>query len=207
MRVLIIFNHPYEESYCNSILEAVRKGLTAANHQIDIIHLDNEQFDPVMRAKDLQAFALARTEPELALQMLDAQVLDYKTRIEQAEHLVFIFPIWWELMPALTKGFIDKLIFPSITYKYKNSGTGMSSILNRLQGMTMITTMNTPSLAYRLLFGNAIKKAMLMGTFWKIGIKRRKWIKLTNVKSTSSSKRALWLKQIENHFSQMTKAC
>lgn len=203
MRVLIVFNHPYKRSYCHSILDAVKNGLKNSNHEIDLIHLDQDNFDPVMRSKDLQAFALARTKPEQAYKLLDRQVLEYKQRIELAEHIVFIFPIWWELMPALMKGFIDKLIFPGIAYEYSNKGTGMSCRLNHLTAVTMITTMNTPSAAYSLLFGNAIKKAMLMGTFWKIGVKKRKWVNLTRVKSVSANKREQWLTNIESHFTQL----
>lgn len=203
MRVLVVFNHPYEGSFCNSILNAVTSGLEAANHQVDVIHLDNENFDPVMRSKDLQAFALARTEPEKAYLLLDPQVLDYKERLEQAEHIIFIFPIWWELMPALTKGFIDKVIFPGIAYEYTDRGVGMSFILNNLRGVTMITTMNTPSFAYKYIFGNAIKKAVLLGTFWKIGIKNRSWINLTNVKSKTDVKRQLWLSGLHSQFKQL----
>lgn len=200
MRVLIVFNHPYEGSFCRSILDSVQAGLEGGNHEFDLIHLDKDNFDPVMRGKDLQAFALARTEPERAFEMLDKQVIEYKQRVEQADHIVFIFPIWWELMPALTKGFIDKLIFPGIAYQYKQKGLGMETLLNNLKGVTVITTMNTPSLAYRLLFGNAIQKALLLGTFWKIGIKKRKWINLTNVKSVPNRKRTVWLRDIESKF-------
>jgi len=203
MRVLVVFNHPYQGSFCHSILNSVMRGLDDGQHEIDVIHLDKDQFDPVMRRKDLQAFTIAKTDPDRAFTMLDEQVLDYKQRVESADHIVFIFPIWWELMPALTKGFIDKLIFPGIAYNYKENGLGMYSLLNKLEGVTMITTMNTPSLAYRLLFGNAIQKALLMGTFWKIGIKKRKWINLTNVKFSSDKKRAKWLSDIEMRFMQL----
>ncbi len=95
-------------------------------------------------------------------------------------------------MPALMKGFIDKVIFPGIAYQYKDTGLGMYSLLDNLKGVTMITTMNTPpSFAYRLLFGNAIKKAMLLGTFWKIGVKNRKWINYAQVKPASDKKNDL----------------
>ena len=56
MRVVIVFNHPYEGSYCNAILQAVTEGLKKANHEIDLIHLDNDEFNPVMTANDLKAF-------------------------------------------------------------------------------------------------------------------------------------------------------
>lgn len=48
--------------------------------------------------------------------------------------------------------------------------------------LTLITTMNTPSSVYRLIFGNAIKKALFTGTFWKMGYGPRKWINLNMVR-------------------------
>ena len=199
MRVVVIFNHPYENSFCAAILKSVQKGLLAGSHQCDVIYLDRDDFDPVMRSKDLQAFVMARTDPESAEQLLDAQVLDYKERLRDAEHLILIFPIWWELMPALMKGFVDKVIFPGIAYDQTNGrGAGMVSKLKQLKGVTVITTMNTPSIIYRFVFGNAIKRALLTGTFWKIGIRNRKWISFSNVKSRTNEKRQAWLARIEN---------
>lgn len=204
MRVLVVFNHPYEGSYCNAILKKTLEGLKQGGHTIDLIHLDNDEFDPVTRAKDLKAFVLAAKQADEAFEMLDEQVKNYKKRLEAAEHLVFIFPIWWELMPALTKGFIDKLIFPGIAYDYNQKGNRMISRLKGLKGVSMITTMNTPKVFYRLLFGNAIRKAMLLGTFWKIGVPNRKWISLNYVKFCSQKKREKWLDQIEVHFRELS---
>ncbi|MBN8787434.1 MAG: NAD(P)H-dependent oxidoreductase, partial [Terrimonas sp.] len=178
MRVAIVFNHPYERSYCNAILIAVINGLQKAGHEVDLMHLDRDEFDPVMRAKDLYAFARAKADGENIYENIDPLVLNYKERLEQAEHLIFIFPIWWELMPAMTKGFIDKVIFPGISYDYAKSGLKMISRLKKLKCTTIITTQNTPALLYRLVFGNAVKYALLRGTFWKIGFPKRKWINL-----------------------------
>ncbi|BDY04451.1 NAD(P)H-dependent oxidoreductase [Ferrimonas sp. YFM] len=203
MRVLVVYNHPYQGSFCHAILSSVTQGLTRGGHQVDLINLDKDGFDPVLREKDLKAFITASKDLNAAYSLLDEQVLDYKSRLEQAEHLVFIFPIWWELMPALTKGFIDKVIFPGIAYDYISSGNGMVSRLPGLKGVTMITTMNTPSIAYRLLFGNAIKKALLMGTFWKIGIKNRHWMNLAMVKFSKESKRLKWLNNLEDKFKNL----
>lgn len=197
MRVTIIFNHPYEGSYCNAILETVSKGLHKANHEIDLIHLDNDQFNPVMTSSDLKAF---RDKSPV-----DPKVLEYKEKLEKADHLIFIFPIWWELMPAMTKGFIDKVIFPGVAYDYTNKeNTRMKPLFNKIKGVTVITTMNTPKLIYRLFFGNAIKKALILGTFWKIGYKNRKWISFNNVKKVSQEKRIKWLEGLETRFSSFT---
>lgn len=204
MRVLVVFNHPYEGSFCSAILESAQKGLIAGGHEVDLIHLDRDGFDPVMRAKDLKAFAEAAHSPEKALAALDPQVLEYRDRLLAADHLVFIFPIWWEVMPALTKGFIDKLIFPGIAYRYKGK-TGASRMvgMTKLTGVTVITTMNTPSLVYRLVFGNAIKKVILTGTFFKIGVPNRKWVSFNMVKMVSQEKRQKWLRSVETRFERL----
>lgn len=195
MNVVIIFNHPYEGSYCNAILDSVIRGLLQANHEVDVINLDKEGFNPVMTSQDLKAFRDKKP--------VDPKVIEYKNRLEQADHLVFIFPIWWELMPALMKGFIDKVIFPGVAYDYVNgSNTRMKPLLTNIKGVTVITTMNTPGILYRVIFGNAIQKALIRGTFWKLGYKNRKWLNLNMVKQVSVEKRKLWLTKIEKTFNK-----
>lgn len=196
MKVVIVFNHPYDGSFCNAVLQSVTNGLIMGNHKIDLIHLDKDNFNPVMTAADLKAFRDKKP--------IDPKVIDYDQRIKDADHLIFIFPVWWELMPAMTKGFIDKVIFPGLAYDYKNeSNTLMKPLWTNLKGVTMITTMNTPNWLYLLLFGNAIKKAMILGTFWKIGFKNRKWISFNQVKSVSNEKRTKWLTELENKFKKL----
>jgi NAD(P)H dehydrogenase (quinone) len=195
MKVVIVFNHPYNGSYCNAILNSVTAGLQKAGHEVDLIHLDKEGFNPVMTAQDLKAFVDRKP--------IDPKVIEYKERLDKADHLVFIFPIWWELMPAMTKGFIDKVIFPGVAYDYTKSGNGMIPLFKKIKSVTVITTMNTPSIFYRLLFGNAIKKAIITGTFWKMGYKNRKWINLSMVKMVSDNKRKKWLNEIEKRFANI----
>jgi len=196
MKVLIVFNHPYDGSFCNAILNAVTAGLQKANHEVDVIHLDKDGFNPVMTAEDLNAFRKKKA--------VDTKVIEYKNRIEQVDHLIFIFPIWWELMPAMTKGFIDKVIFPGVAYDYTSErNTAMKPLWAKIKGVTMITTMNTPSVLFWGIFGNAIQKALMRGTFWKIGYKNRKWISFNMVKMVTKEKRVKWLENLANKFAQL----
>ena len=200
MKVAIVFNHPYKQSFCNALLQSVLTGLHRAGHETDLLHLDDDGFNPVMTAADLKGFTLGAP--------VDPQVIAYRQRLEQADHLILIFPIWWELMPAMTKGFIDKVIYPGVAYDYDKSGRWPKMVKRwrRLRGVTLITTMNTPSLAYRLLFGNAIKKALFTGTFWKLGYRNRQWIRFSMVKFVSSEKRTRWLNKLERRFARLAPA-
>ncbi|MBQ8839235.1 MAG: NAD(P)H-dependent oxidoreductase [Bacteroidales bacterium] len=198
MNTLIVFNHPYEGSYCNAILEAVRNGLEQGGHHHDVIHLDNDGFDPVMRGKDLKAFAMAGRLGEAALEEVDPLIMTYKTRLEWAERLVMIFPIWWMTMPAMMKGFIDKVIFPAIAYNM--DGGRLKSRLQSLRSVIVISTMNTPAEIYRNMFGNSLEGSLIKGTFKQIGITDVEWISLNEVKQVTDEQRKAWLDGIEAVF-------
>jgi NAD(P)H dehydrogenase (quinone) len=194
MSTLIVFNHPYEYSYCNAILGSLTKALQQSGKTTDIIHLDKDGFNPRMTAEDLKGF--------VAHQAIDPQVIDYQERIKKAEHLVFIFPIWWDIMPAATKGFIDRVLSPGLAYDHHPRGFGLIPLLKNLKRITIITTMNKPSIMYSLLIGKLIKKVLIKSVFKTMGYKNVDWISFTSVKRVSQDKRVKWLHQLEQRFSK-----
>lgn len=200
MKTLIVYNHPHEGSFCSAIREAVENGLKTGGHEYKVIDLDKDGFDPVMRAKDLKAFVTAGKIGEDGLEEVDPLVLRYMKMMRWAEQIVMIFPIWWMTTPAMTKGFIDKVIFPGIVYKME--GGKLVSMLSSLKQVTIITTMNTPSEVYHDVFGNSLEGSMIKGTFNQIGIHDIRWISLNMVKQCGDEKRWLWLDEIETEFAK-----
>lgn len=194
MRTVIVFNHPYEGSFCNAILNAVTKGLQKNGHEVDVINLDKDQFDPRMTSADLKAF--------VAHSAVDPQVISYQARIKTADHLIFIFPIWWDIMPATTKGFIDRVLSPGLAYDHHPRGFGLVPLLHHLKSVTVITTMNKPGIVYSLLMGNLIKKVMIKSVFKTMGYRNVAWISYTSVKRVKHEKRLKWLVQLENKLSK-----
>jgi len=197
VKALVVFNHPYDGSYCSAVLQSVLTGLKKTNHELDLIHLDREKFNPVMTTEDLEGYSKGIVS--------DPKVLDYQRRINEADHLIIIFPIWWELMPAMTKGFIDKVMTKGFAFEVdmNRMPPKITNKLKRLKDVTMITTMDTPALVYRILFGNAIKKSLITGTFRKMGLKKTRWINLSKVKWSSKNERERWLRDIENYCSRL----
>jgi NAD(P)H dehydrogenase (quinone) len=194
MRTVIVFNHPHSGSYCNAILNAVTKGLENGHHEVDLMHLDNDKFNPVMSQADLKAFVDHHP--------IDPQVINYTGRLKKAQHLIFIFPIWWDIMPATTKGFIDRVLFPGVVYDHHPRGFGLVPLLKDLKSVTIITTMNKPRILYSLLIGNLIRKVMIKSVFKTMGYKNAKWISFTSVKGVGQEKRVKWLSDLENKFSK-----
>ncbi|MFD1392389.1 NAD(P)H-dependent oxidoreductase [Lacticaseibacillus jixianensis] len=184
---VIVTSHPYDGSFCHALMAAAKAGAEKAGNTVDVIDLEADGFDPVMHSKDLIGFLKHKAQ--------DPQAIDYIERVKAADHLILVFPIWWELMPAMMKGFIDKVVFPGETFNYTKGGVGMASNLPNLKSTTIMTTMNTPKSLYRWVFGNAIQRALVRGTFVKMGLKHVKWMSCNMVKKSSDAKRQGWLKQ------------
>jgi len=194
MKYLIIFNHPYEKSYCSAILNAAADGIAAAGNSVDIINLDKDKFDPVITAEYLDKYRRESID--------DPAIMDYQERINNADSLVFICPIWWEAMPALMKGWIDKVITKGFAYDVDKSGAfpKFYPLISHIKEITLITTMDSPGIVYRLIFGNAVKKIFINGTFRKIGVKNVRWISFDRVNSISNQKRRDRLESIRKYF-------
>ena len=190
MRTLIILCHPYHKSYCHALYLAAIHSLEIAGHEVDRLHLDGELFDPVMRAADLSVYAQGAS--------IDPLVQHYQMRILAAEQLVFIFPIWWETMPALLKGFIDKVFTKG--FSYEAAPNRITPKLTHLRRAVVITTMNTPRWVYRLLYGDAIQRALVRGTLKKCGVQDVRWWALTPVSHAGDVQRKKWLEQVEGRL-------
>src|SRR5690606_21642851 len=110
--------------------------------------------------------------------------------------------IWWDLMPATTKGFVDRALSPGVVYDHHPRGFGLVPLLKKLKSVTVITTMNKPQIMYSVLIGNLIKKAMIKSVFKTMGYKNLNWISFASVKSVSQEKREKWLTDLEKRFSK-----
>ena len=199
MKRTLVCCHPYDKSFNAAIKGVIVDVHERSNVQLKVFDLYENQFNPVMSRKELREFARARTKEGINLENLDPMVVEMAREINESDELILLFPIWWELMPAQMKGFIDKVVSPGLLYT-NVSEFKLKLISDKWKKVTVITTMNTPSLLYRIVFGNAVNVALKYGTFKKLGVKSYRWINLSSVKLKSQSKRQDDLYKIEKAF-------
>jgi NAD(P)H dehydrogenase (quinone) len=200
MKRTLVYCHPYDKSFNAAIKNIIIDVHTKNDMQLMVFDLKEMQFNPVMSQKELREFARARTKEGINIENLDPMAVEMAREINDSDELILLFPIWWELMPAQMKGFIDKVIFPGLVYT--NAGEfKLKLISDKLKKVTVITTMNTPDFLYRIVFGSTINFALKYGTFKKIGVKSYRWMNLSSVKLKSQSKRQDDLHRIEKAFS------
>lgn len=206
MNVVIVFDHPYgasaseniphRRSYSAALLAAVMQGLTTKGHKIDLIDLHADGFNPVMSTEELVSWRLKKTN--------DPLVADYQQRLIAADHIVFLFPIWWESMPALTKGFLDKVFAKGIVYEETKPGRPFICLLPNIKGVSLLTVMNTPDFIYRWIFGNPVTKILFRGTFRKMGIRKNlHWYNYTGMEKRSLKARVQYLEKTEQRFARL----
>ncbi|GFH40087.1 NAD(P)H-dependent oxidoreductase [Lactococcus insecticola] len=176
--ILLILDHPYtatsweniphERSYSAKITHDISNKARSLGNTIDLIDLHADHFNPVMSKAELQTWRV-RGEG-------DAQVKDYQNRIKNADEIWFIMPMWWELMPAMTKGFIDRVFTKQFLLGDQSQDGKRQVQLKKLQTVHLVTVQGTPKFAYRLLYKNAITNALFKGTFRKMGFRGKlKW--------------------------------
>lgn len=100
-QVTIVYAHPWDGSFSHAELEQVKQTLTARHQDYNLIDLYEDGFDPVMRAKDLSVYGKGDFK--------DPMVGEYIETIQKTNKLILMFPIWWLSMPAMLKGFFDKV--------------------------------------------------------------------------------------------------
>lgn len=207
MRLLLVLDHPYtiasaadvphERSFSAALARSAVDGATAAGHEVDLIDLAADGFSPVMTRDDLAAWRQAK--------VVDPVVAEYQSRLLAADHLAFVFPVWWEAMPAATKGFLDRVLTKGVVFEelVGAKGNPFRSHLDRLRGVTVVSVMTTPHAAYRWWFGDPLTKIMFRGTFRKIGVKRLKWHNVDDASSSSAEGRAQILRRTSEQFAAL----
>ncbi|MCR6105634.1 NAD(P)H oxidoreductase [Salipaludibacillus agaradhaerens] len=102
MNVLTVVTHPRIESLTFSMANHLMKGIKDNGHHTDMLDLYRLGFNPVLGIED---------EPEWTAksQVFSAEVHKEMQRLEQYDALAFVFPLWWWSMPALMKGYIDRV--------------------------------------------------------------------------------------------------
>lgn len=199
MKTVIIFDHPYTAKACENephnrsfsaaICKQICENETKRGAEVDLIDLAEEGFDPVMSKEDLAKWR--KGEP------MNPQVASYQKRMLEADRVFFIFPIWWTLMPAMTKGFIDKVYAKNILYSQTKGSSTMKTFMKENVEVFIITTMATPTFWYKLIFGKPVVKAMSLGWARSTGIKHIKWIPFSGVEKLSFEKRQKLLSDIK----------
>lgn len=109
MHALIVVAHPDPGSLSHAVAQALAEGVTGAGHSVEIADLAREGFDPRFSLSDLAIHRREIAQP--------ADIAAEQARVDRADALVLVYPIYWWSMPALLKGWIDRVFSNGWAYE------------------------------------------------------------------------------------------
>lgn len=125
MHTLIVTAHPHPDALTHTVARHIAEGITstAAGATVELADLSAEGFDPRFNQDDMQGHQRLAPFP--------ADVLAEQARLDRATALVLVFPVYWWSMPALMKGWIDRVFSNGWAYD-DSSGQGVLKKLGHL---------------------------------------------------------------------------
>jgi putative NADPH-quinone reductase len=157
-KILIINGHPDRESFGSALANAYKVGALASGAEIREITVADLEFNP-----NLQYGYRKRVE-------LEPDLLEARMKITWAEHIVWIYPVWWGGLPALLKGFIDRVFLPGFAFKRREDSVWWDKLLTG-RSAHIISTLDQPAWYYWLINGRPSYHAMKKMTLEFCGIK------------------------------------
>lgn len=184
MKILLIQGHPDKESYNHALAAAYKKGALSSGAEIKEIIIGDLKFNP-----NLEFGYRKRTE-------LEPDLITAQEQMKWADHIVWVYPVWWGSIPALMKGFLDRVLLPGFAFKKREGSVWWDKFLT---GKTsrIISTMDQPTWFYRWINGRPSHIAMKKLTMNFIGIKKVRITSIGPLRLSKEEFRNKWLRKVE----------
>ncbi len=153
MRVLVVYCHPVPDSFCAALRDAVLEAISFKGCEARLIDLYAENFDPVMRCEERRLYnQRPPADPELKVHV---------DHLGWAEMIVFVYPTWWYGLPAMLKGWLDRVWATDVAFTLKGDGL-MVPLMTHVSKIAVITTCGAPRW-WSYLVGHPGKKTITRG--------------------------------------------
>ena len=148
-KLLVVYAHPCEESYSRALFDTACNAIASSGHSVDALDLYTENFQPVLTAQERRGYH--DIGPNLE------PVFSYVERLQSADGLVMVFPVWNFGYPAILKGFIDRVFLPGVSFVLKRGVA--SGNLRNIRSLVAVTTYGTTRLR-ALICGDPPRKSV-----------------------------------------------
>ena len=195
MDVLVIAAHPNPNSFCHAIRSAATTALRSAGHQVTEIDLYAAGFIAAMSAAERTAYHSEQP-------ILDPQVQHSVTLLQRADVLVFIYPTWWSSLPAILKGWLERVMVPGVGFVFNNNGKvrpGLSNI-KRIVG---ISTYGSPRLYVHAINDNGrriLSRALRLSTGPST---RMTWLGMYAIDQSTGAQRQAFLDRVARRMAAL----
>jgi NAD(P)H dehydrogenase (quinone) len=152
MRFLVVYAHPVEDSFHAALHRRVTGALADAGHEVDDCDLYAEGFQPVLSREERRAYHDAEANRGFARMDIE--------RLLGCQGLVLVFPTWWFGMPAILKGYFDRVWLPGVAFALADGQT--RPLLHNIVRFSVVTTYGSPWWLIKLM-GDPNRRVLMGG--------------------------------------------
>jgi putative NADPH-quinone reductase len=194
MRVLVVYAHPLPDSFAAALHRAIVETLRRGGHEVDDCDLYAEGFEPVLTAAERRAYNTPT--PDLS------GVADHVARLRAADALVLCFPTWWYGMPAILKGYFDRVWVQGVVFTLAQGGGAIRPALHNIKKIWVVTTYGSPWWLIRLVLRDPVRAVLFGGLGRLCGRGERRWLALYNIDGATRVRCAAFLARVERAFAR-----
>ena len=191
MNILVVFAHPNPESFNGVICQQVCTQLTEQGHQVDLLDLYQNGFEPCMS----RAERLIYMERDKNIKTVEA----YVKQLRWADALVLVYPTWWMGPPAILKGWFDRVWLPHVVAEFSNGK--VQPKLTNIKKIMVITTQGASK--WRMFMAMNAPKLMLKASLKACtSYKNFNWLSLYSMDKSTDAERGRFLKIINKKIAR-----
>ena len=181
-QIVILVGHARKNTYCEVLGEAYRRGAEEGGHQATLFVTSKMRFDPILH------------EGFTKIQPLEPDLQVAHDAIKDADHLVLIFPLWLGTLPAILKGFLERVLQPDLVEPSKK---GKFTKIFKGKSARVIMTMGMPGFVYRWYFGAFALRMLKRSILGFVGVAPVRSTIHGMIETVSQEKRQSWLADAE----------
>lgn len=152
MQALVVLAHPLSDSLCAHLAQQAVDALRARGATVDVLDLYAEGFEPALTAAE-RRLHYATPEP-------GPEIVALQQRLAAVDTLVLVFPTWWFSLPAMLKGWFDRVWAPKFAFEH---GTPIKPLLTGLKSCLVVTTLGSPWWIDTLVMRQPVKRVLKTG--------------------------------------------
>jgi NAD(P)H dehydrogenase (quinone) len=189
MRAVLIVAHPDPSSFTHAIADRMRTALESGGHQVITHDLYAEGFTAAMTAAERHAYH--HEQP-----VLDPLVAEHIADITDADTLIYVYPTWWSGLPAILKGWFERVMVPGVGFVFDAKGKVRPGLTN-VRRLVGISTYGSRWPYVKAINDNGrrtILRAMRLST----GVRTRStWLAMYGIDSATAVEREAFLDRCE----------
>jgi NAD(P)H dehydrogenase (quinone) len=185
-KILVLNGHPNKDSFCQALSNAYHKGALTAGCQVDLLNLHELDF----RVSFSGTYSSENQLP------LEKDLKMAQEKIKWADHLVIVHPVWWGSVPALLKGFFDRVLLPGFAFKYHSKDPFWDKLLHG-KTATILYTSDTPIWVYKWFFRAPSVNMLRNRVLGFCGVKTKSVVGFGAIRQSTPALREKYLRKTE----------